>query len=34
MPRAVVEAGLADAVWPLEKLSEAVGEAAGTPALS
>jgi two-component system chemotaxis response regulator CheB len=34
MPRAVVEDGLADAVWPLEELSEAVGEAAGTPALS
>jgi two-component system chemotaxis response regulator CheB len=34
MPRAVAEAGLADAVLPLEQLSEALGEAAGTPALS
>jgi two-component system chemotaxis response regulator CheB len=34
MPRAVVEAGLADAVLPLEQLAEAVGEAVGTPALS
>ncbi len=31
MPRAVVEAGLADAVLPLKQLPEAVGEAAGTP---
>jgi two-component system chemotaxis response regulator CheB len=34
MPRAVAEAGLADAVLPLEQLPEAIGDAVGTPALS
>jgi len=32
MPRAVVEAGLADAVLPLDELAHAVGTAVGTPA--
>jgi len=34
MPRVVEEAGLADAVFPLEQLPDAVGEAVGAPALS
>jgi two-component system chemotaxis response regulator CheB len=32
MPRVVVEAGLADAVLPLEELADAVGKAVGAPA--
>jgi two-component system chemotaxis response regulator CheB len=34
MPRVVVEAGLADAVLPLEEIADAVGKAVGTPAHS